>query len=319
LEHVRQIRFGVEMMGPFAGMTWMDSVRELEDLGYDTLFVPDHLDEGFGPLTAMASAAIVSRTLKLAPAVLAADFRHPAILAKELSSIDQLSEGRLEVGIGAGYQVNDYRGAGVTMDPPGVRVDRMIEHVAVLRGLFSGEPYSFAGEHYCIDDLVCVPPPYRPGGPPIMIAGGGIRMLSFAGANADIVGVNVLLPSSATRVRSAPDALPSKVDEKIGWVRQAAGERFDELILHSWVRYAELTDRGLRTLTPLAERLGTSVEEIRAAPTVLIGTADEIVGQVTDQFERWGFSYYTLQQPAARGFAPVVRHFRDLRPPGQSL
>jgi probable F420-dependent oxidoreductase len=288
LEHVRQIRFWEEMMDPFADTSWVDSVRELEDLGDDTLFVPDHLDEGLGPLTAMASAAMVIRTLKLAPAVLAADFRHPAVLARELTSIDQLSEGRLDVGIGAGYQVNGYRSARVLMDPPGVRVDRVIEQVKVLRGLFSGEPYSFAGAHYRIDDLVCQPPRYRPGGPPIMIAGGGIRMLNFAGADADIVGINVLLPSSATRVRSAPDALPSKVDEKIGWVQQAACERFDELTLHSWVRYAEVTDRSSRALTPLAEQAGTTVEEIRAAPSVLIGTVDEIVEQVTEQFRRWG-------------------------------
>lgn len=308
---MRQIRFGVEMMGPFPNMTWTDSVRELEDLGYHTLFVPDHLDEGLGPLAAMASAAMVTRVLKLAPAVLAADFRHPVLLARELSSIDQLSEGRLEVGIGAGYQVNDYRGAGITMDPPATRVDRMIEHVQVLRGLFSGERFSFEGQHYQVGDTVCLPPPYQPGGPPIMVAGGGVRTLSFAGANADIVGVNVLLPSSATRIRSRLDALPPKVDEKIGWVRQAAGKRFDDLILHCWVRYAEVTDRGSQALSALVAQIGGTVEQLRAAPSVQVGTVEEIVEQVTNQFERWGFSYYTLQQDVARDFAPIVRHFAD--------
>jgi alkanesulfonate monooxygenase SsuD/methylene tetrahydromethanopterin reductase-like flavin-dependent oxidoreductase (luciferase family) len=120
-------------MGPFDGMTWADSARELESLGYSTLFAPDHLDEGYGPITAMATAAAATTTLRVATAVFAADFRHPAVLARELASIDQLSRGRLEVGIGAGYQVNDYVGAGVVMDSAGTRVDRMIEHVTVLR------------------------------------------------------------------------------------------------------------------------------------------------------------------------------------------
>jgi alkanesulfonate monooxygenase SsuD/methylene tetrahydromethanopterin reductase-like flavin-dependent oxidoreductase (luciferase family) len=134
------------MMAPFGGLTWAESAREIESLGYSTLFVPDHLDEGYGPITAMATAAAATTTLRVAPAVLAADFRHPAVLARELASIDQLSEGRLEVGIGAGYQVNDYAGAGLAMDPPGTRVARMIEHVTVLRGLFADGPFDFAGE-----------------------------------------------------------------------------------------------------------------------------------------------------------------------------
>jgi probable F420-dependent oxidoreductase len=142
----RAFRFGVEMMAPFGGLTWAESAREIESLGYSTLFVPDHLDEGYGPITAMATAAAATTTLRVAPAVLAADFRHPAVLARELASIDQLSEGRLEVGIGAGYQVNDYAGAGLAMDPPGTRVARMIEHVTVLRGLFADGPFDFAGE-----------------------------------------------------------------------------------------------------------------------------------------------------------------------------
>jgi len=157
----RPIRFGVEMMAPFAGSSWADSARELEALGYSTLFVPDHFDEGYGPITAMATAAVATTSLHVASAVFAADFRHPAVLARELASIDQLSEGRLEVGLGAGYQVNDYVGSGIAMDPPGVRVDRLIEYVTVLRGLFAEGPFDFAGEHYRVTGLDGSPAPYR--------------------------------------------------------------------------------------------------------------------------------------------------------------
>src|ERR1700748_2326390 len=125
-------RFGVAMMEAFEGMTWAESARELEALGYSTLFAPDHFDEGLGPLTAMAAAAVATTELTVATAVFAADFRHPAALARELASIDVLSECRLGVGLGAGYQVSASRASGIPMDPPKVRVDRLIEYVTVL-------------------------------------------------------------------------------------------------------------------------------------------------------------------------------------------
>ena len=166
-EAPKPFRFGVEMMEPFEGMTWADSARELESVGYDALHAPDHFDEGLGPITAMASAAAVTERLVVATAVLAADFRHPAVLARELAAIDVISEGRLEVGLGAGYNVDDYRCAGIAMDPPKVRVDRLEEYVAVLRGLFAEGPFSFEGEHFRIDALDGTPHPHsRPGGSP---------------------------------------------------------------------------------------------------------------------------------------------------------
>src|ERR1700742_4178855 len=200
-------RFGVEMMEPFAGMTWAESARELEALGYSTLFAPDHFDEGLGPIAAMAAAAAATTELTVATAVFAADFRHPAVLARELAAIDILSEGRLEVGLGAGYQVNDYRSSGIAMDPPKVRVDRPGEYGAGLRGLFADGPFSFPGEHFQIDALDGTPPPHPPGGPPIFVAGGGPRMLRFAAQAADIVGVNPSLPPSERRSESRHDAV----------------------------------------------------------------------------------------------------------------
>jgi probable F420-dependent oxidoreductase len=289
----RPFRFGVEMMGPFAGMSWADSARELEALGYSTLFAPDHFDEGYGPITAMATAAAATTELHVATAVFAADFRHPAVLARELATIDLLSEGRLEVGLGAGYQVDDYAWSGIPMDRPGVRVSRLIEHVAVLRGLFADGPFDFAGEHYAISGLDGTPAPHRPGGPPIFVAGGGKRMLSFAARHADIVGVNPSLPSSTARAEAAADALPERIDEKLEWVRAAAGPRFTELEIHAWVQQVAVG----RAPVP---------EELRASPFALVGSEDEIVRQLHDARARWGYTYYTIQQPAARELADVV-------------
>lgn len=302
----RPFRFGVEMMAPFAGSTWADSARELEALGYSTLFAPDHFDEGYGPITAMATAAAATTTLHVATAVFAVDFRHPAVLARELASIDQLSEGRLEVGLGAGYQINDYAGSGIVMDPPKVRVNRLMEYVAVLRGLFADGPLTFAGEHYQVTALDGSPAPYRGGGPPIFVAGGGRRMLTFAARHADIVGVNPSLPSSAVGPASAHDALPSRIDAKLEWIREAAGERMSELEIHAWLREAHVTGDARAVVEPLTGPFGAPADEVLASPIVLVGTVDEIVERLHERRERWGYSYFTIQQPVAREFATVV-------------
>jgi probable F420-dependent oxidoreductase len=300
------VRFGVEMMGPFPGQTWAQSARELESSGYSTLFVPDHFDEGYGPIAAMATAAAATTTLRVAPAVLAVDFRHPAVLARELASIDQLSGGRLEVGLGAGYQVADYRASGLRMDPPGVRVDRLREYVAVLRGLFAGGVFDHDGEHYAISGLDGTPKPSRRGGPPILVAGGGRRLLTFAARHADIIGVNPSLPTSERAAQSARDAAPERIDEKFAWIREAAGDRLSALEFHAWLRVAAVTGDARGAIEPFAAYSGMDPAQALASPVALVGTPEEIVERLHERQERWGYSYYTLQQPAAREFAPVL-------------
>ena len=302
----RRFRVGVEMMGPFEGMTWAESARELESLGYSTMFAPDHLDEGYGPITAMATAMMATERLHVATAVFGIDFRNPAVLARELASIDQISEGRLEVGLGAGYEVNDYRGAGVKMDSPKVRVDRLIEHVAVLRGLFAEGVFNFDGEHYTVTELDGTPAPYTPGGPPILVAGGGKRMLRFAAQHADIVGVNPSLPSSEERAEPNKDAAAERIDEKFALIREAAGSRFDDLVFHGWLKFAHVTDDTRGIAEGIAAATGVGVDQILGTPFVLVGSVEEIVERVQERRERWGYSYYTIQQPVAHEFAPVL-------------
>jgi probable F420-dependent oxidoreductase len=305
-------RFGVEMMEPFAGTSWADSARELERLGYSTLFAPDHFDEGLGPVAAMASAAVAAERLTVATAVLAADFRHPAVLARELAAIDILSEGRLEVGLGAGYQVNDYRASGIPMDPPKVRVDRLIEYVTVLRGLFAEGPFTYDGEHFQIDTLDGTPHPFTPGGPPIFIAGGGPRMLRFAAREADIVGVNPSLPHSDQRTEARRDGLAARIDEKFALIREAAGDRFDDLEFHCWLQAVEITDDPEAAAARIGERLGLSPAEILETPFVLLGTVKEIAATLEERRRRWGYTYYTVQQPEAQAFAPVLTALHGL-------
>jgi probable F420-dependent oxidoreductase len=269
------------------------------------LFVPDHFHEGFGPITAMTAAAMATTSLKVAPMVLNTDLRHPAVLARELASIDIVSEGRLEVGLGAGYNPLDYQRSGIAMDPPKVRVDRLIEHAAVLRKLWSDEPTTFDGTHYRIDDLDGTPKPFTPGGPPLLVAGGGRRMLRFAAQYADIVGVNVHLPSAPDEA-SARDALPASIDEKFEWIRADAGERFDDLEFSAWLSVGRVTNDAASLGERMSAQFGAPAAEVLESPLILAGTIGEIVDRLERRRARWNYSYLVVPQPATDDFAPVV-------------
>src|SRR5258706_8254500 len=234
-----RFRFGVELHGPLGGRTWADTVRELEALGYSTLFVMKHCGEACGPIAAMSTAAVMPTTLNVGSWVFDCEYRNPAVLARELAAIDVLSEGRLEVGVGAGWKKLDYDRSGIPMDTPKVRVDRMIEHTKILKALFADEaPVSFEGEHYRITDLAGTPRPYTPGGPPFIIGGGQRRVLRFAGEIADIVGVNASIHSGEVDTHAAHDAMPERIDQKVEWLREGAGARFEHIQLNAWLAAA---------------------------------------------------------------------------------
>jgi probable F420-dependent oxidoreductase len=252
-------------------------------------------------------AALSTTTMRVGTMVLAADFRHPAALGRELASVDLLSEGRLEVGLGAGYKRLDYEQSGIPMDAPAVRVGRLIEYVAVLRGLFGTEPFSFAGEHFRIDDLEPTPSPYRPGGPPIIIGGGAPRLLRFAGAAADIVGINPSIHSGVADSAAARDGAPDRIDTKLGWVKEGAGGRFDALEINAWVGTCEITDTAAARADALAPRFGVTPADVLTAPTTLIGTEEEIIERLHERRERWGYSYHVFRGEAAHAFAPIVQ------------
>lgn len=305
MAHPRRFRFAVELHQPLPGRTWLDSAREVEQLGYSTLFLPDHFDEGPGPLTASAAFAAVTTTLNVGILVLDCDFRHPAVLARELATIDQISEGRLEVGLGAGWKALDYQRSGIPMDRPGVRVSRLQEHAAVLRGLWAEGPFSFSGEHYQISEMDGSPAPYRAGGPPIVVGGGAPRLLRWAGATADIVGVNASIHSGEIDADAALDALPDRIDEKVGWVREGAGDRFEDLELNAWLAAAEVTDDPSMVET-MAALFGTDPESFSRSPLTLVGSAGDVAEMLAERRERWGYSYHVIPGDKAHDFAPLV-------------
>lgn len=309
MAHDRRFRFGVQLHQPLEGLTWAETARRVEELGYSTLFLPDHFGEQLAPIAAMMAAAAATEQLTVGTLVFDNDFRHPVVLAKEMATIDLLSEGRCEVGIGAGWKRTDYDESGIPMDRPGVRVDRLMESASILRGLWSGNPVNHDGEHYRIEELVGLPAPHRPGGPPLLIAGGSPRMLRFAGAQADIVGVNPSIHSGEIDADAARDGLADRMDRKFDWVREGAGDRFDELEFNAWVPIVVVTDDAASVAEMIAPSFGLegeSTSSVLESPMALVGTVGEIAERLHERRERWGFSYHVVQNDAALTLAPVV-------------
>jgi probable F420-dependent oxidoreductase len=306
MPHDRRFRFGIQLSQPLAGSTWQDTARRVEELGYSTLFVPDHFGDQLAPIAALSVAAEATSTLNVGALVFDNDYRHPVTLATEMATLDLLSSGRVEFGLGAGWMLTDYEQSGMTYDSPAVRVDRFEEGLAVIRGLFGPEPVTFAGEHYTVTGLNGLPKPSRPGGPPVIIGGGGKRVLSIAAREADIVGVNPNLRSGAIGTDTVADAMAAVVDEKIQWVRDAAGDRFDDLELNMLSFFSAITDDPTSLAEGVGSMFGASADEVLETPSVVVGTRDGIAELLEARRERWGFSYYVFQGDSAEAMAPVV-------------
>jgi probable F420-dependent oxidoreductase len=287
-----------------------ETARRAEGIGIDTLVIPDHLIPQLGPLAAMSAIAAVSDRLRVSGFVLNNDLRHPAVLAQELASIDVLSGGRLDVAIGAGWNRAEYEAIGLTFDPTPVRQARLAETIAVLKGCFGDGPFSFAGEHYTIADYDAHPKPVQRPYPPFLIGGGGRRTLSLAGREADVVGLAPRILGSG-----APDPRSYTVEaarEKIGWVREAAGDRFEDLVLNVYPSgaEAEITGDALGRARAFAERLrersgiGIEVDEVLESPHFLVGTVDELVAKIARLRAELGITSFMVG--TVDDLAPVV-------------
>lgn len=303
---MRPFRFGIQCKGPASAAGWAELARKVEDLGWSTLTVADHFEEPLAPLPALMAAADATTTLRVGTMVLANDYRHPVMLAKEAATLDVLTEGRFELGIGAGWMLADYEPAGIRLDRPGVRIDRLAEALAVLRGAWSGAPFTFAGEHYQVTDLVLPPAPTTPGGPPVVIGGGGERILRLAAREANVVAVNVNLRAGVIDERAFPDGTPEATDRKLGWIREAAGDRFDQLELQARVHLAMVTDDRDGVIEQLAPAFGLTPAQAAETPHALVGTVEEICDQLVERRERWGISYLGLSHDQLDAFAPVI-------------
>ena len=304
----RPFRFGVLAFGGASRQAFVALARRSEALGYATFAMADHLDSTLAPIAAMATAAASTTALRIGCGVFANDLRNPVILAQEMASLDVLSDGRLELGLGTGYAREDYEGTGIPLDPPGVRVARLAEAVQLLKAFFSAGPVDFAGRYYTVRGLRPLPPPVQRPHPPILMGGGGRRMLELAVREADIVGINVrTTPAGAFDWASVT---PEATDEKVAWVRAAAGPRWDDLELHTLVPCVAVTDDPRRAAQGFIDRWGMAgalcVDELLASPMALIGSEDRIVEALAERRERYGISYLSVFPEAIEAFAPVV-------------
>lgn len=306
MAHPRTFRFGVQATGVADRAEWVALARRAEALGYSTLCLPDHFNRQLAPVPAMMAAADATTTLRVGALVLDNDYRHPVVLAKEIATIDVLSGGRVEVGLGAGWKDADYELSGILKDPVGVRIERLAESVQVLRALWTDGPAHHAGDHYHLGGLDGLPKPVQRPHPPILIGGGGRRMLSLAARLADIVGVNVSLPAGAVGAEVGIDALAERVDDKVAWVRDGAGERYPDLELSMRVFVAALTDDRRALADMFAEGFGVSPRQALDVPFAWLGTIEEICQQVQRCRQRWDLSYFVVGQDAMEAMAPVV-------------
>jgi probable F420-dependent oxidoreductase len=302
-----RVRFGVTVAPRRSPEEWRNRVRALDDGPFDVLLVNDHLSGlRFAPLPALAAAAVLTDRIRLGTLVLANDFRHPTILAKEIATLDVLSGGRLEVGIGTGWMRLDYDQAGLSFDPPGLRLARLRETIDVLRGAWGDAPFTYEGEHYRADGLDLEPRPRQRPHPPILMGGGGPVMLRLAARQADIVNLTTRTAADGRGVHPGDVGLAPLLS-KLDLVREAAGpERWSRLEISVGIR-ATAIDRPLGRVHPA---VAAQVDALRGTPYLLSGDVDEVAAQIL-WVRTHRISYFTLgNDEEAESMYPVIEQVR---------
>jgi probable F420-dependent oxidoreductase len=313
---VQPFRFAVQATQATSAKAWRDVARSVQDLGYTTLFLADHYlgpgpaqrearqpPQHLAPIAAMASAAASTETLRVGCRVFCVDYHVPAVLAKEAATLDLLSDGRLEFGIGAGWSEPEYQAFGLPFAAPAQRVDKLREVVALVKAHWSGDPLDLRGEYATAVGYPGLPLPVQQPRPPVMIGGSRKRVLSLAAREADIVSISNV---SFDAVNEAGRTPAEEAAYRFGVVREAAGERLDAIEVESSPFFAKITTDPAATAERLARMLGVAPGGLLDHPNVLIGTEDVIVDRLQERRERFGANYITVQQSGAANFAPVV-------------
>jgi len=315
----RPFRFGVQAFEASNASEWFTMVRRAEAAGYSTLFSSDHyfgpgrISEATGhrpvdmaPLTSIAMAAAVTSTLRVGCRVFACDFHHPVVLAKEMATLDLLSEGRLEVGLGAGWVADEYAGLGVEMRSAGVRIEKLAEYAELMRAHWGGEQLSVDGTHVHAEGFAGRPLPARPGGPPLMIGGGAPKVLGVAGRLADIVSINFNNAGGKLGGASVASSGAGETAAKIEWIKTGAGDRFEQLEIEIGAYFVAVGDTADAQLEAIAGRFGVPPAEFASHPHALFGSVEQICDTLVERRERYGVSYVTVAQRHLEEFAPVV-------------
>jgi len=292
--------------------TLVEHARDAEAIGYTHLCIHDHLAPQLAPIPMLTAVAMATTRLRVCPLVLNNDLRHPAVVAQDVATLDIVSDGRLDVGIGAGWNEPEYQAIGLPFDRPGVRIERMAEAIAVLRGLFADGPFSFSGRHYTITDFDGHPKPVQRPHPPFIVGGTKEHVLRLAAREGDIVGLDLRQDRA-----SLMDAFPERMDTRVGWVRDEAGARFKQLDLSvlRLVGPIAITANAVGAARGVADAYRTSTgleiapEDIIESPYSLIGTIPSLVDKLRRARDRWGINSYLVgwyDEPELAKLAPLI-------------
>jgi probable F420-dependent oxidoreductase len=281
------------------GATWVSELRRLEDLGFDTVAVSHHVTKGWqlGPIAAMAFAAASTTRLRVLSLVVQNSFQHPALLAKDIATIDQLSDGRVELGIGAGWLADDYVALGMNIEPGRVRVARLAEALEVIDGYFTTDSVDFAGTYYRVNDMEALPRCVQQPRPPILVGAGSPRMLELAGRRADIVGLHARMINGRIDQEAVADLATPSIEAKVERIRAAADKagkstpRIQFSCYHVHVTDADVPPRHRSSWTGAVE---AQLDVLEGSPAVLVGTAEECAKKILECRERFGISYWHL-------------------------
>ncbi|MBA2373735.1 MAG: TIGR03621 family F420-dependent LLM class oxidoreductase [Chloroflexi bacterium] len=292
---------------------WLDEMRKIEDLGFDAVSVSEHLSGGWRleAMTAMAAIVAATTRLRVLSLVLANDFRNPVLVHKAAATIDFASDGRVELGLGAGWLERDYAAAGLAFESAGTRIERLEEAVTIIKGLFLAPTFSFAGRHYTVTEAEGLPRPTQLPHPPILIGGGGPKVLGVAARQADIIGVHARLDASAVGPEAASDLAEDAVAAKVGVVMEAlraAGRIPGAIELQLTIYHCRITDRpgdGSDQGSSFSRFLQADPEVALRSPAVLVGSLAACADRLQELRERFGFNVFKLSgRPDAN--APIV-------------
>jgi len=304
---VRPFRFGINVRTAGSAAEWADKARKVERLGYSVLLVPDHLAELLAPFPALAAAAAATTRLGVGTGVLNNDLRHPLLTAREAATLDVLSDGRLELGIGAGHMQSEYAQMGLAFDAGATRVERLAEAVVIVKRLLEGEAVSFAGRHYRVTAHTLHPRPIQRPRPPLFIGGNAPRLLAVAAREADIVGLTGIAFRRGGAQPDVSDFRAAAVDERVRLLRETAAGRFEQLELNALVQRVIVTDDRHKAAQELTARWPhLTADDLLASPYVLLGTVDQLVDNLRARRDRWGISYVMTHEPFMDALAPVV-------------
>jgi len=303
---IKPFRFGIQASSQPDRASWIDLAKRAEANGFDVLTMPDHFTDQLAPVPALMAAADATTLLRVGALVWDNDYKHPVVLAKELATIDVLSDGRLELGIGAGWMISDYEQSGIAYDRAGVRIDRFIEGLDVIRGCMAEGAFSYAGKHYTITDYNGSPKPIQVPCPPILIGGGGKRVLTYAAQYADIIGINATMTAGAVGPEAISTMTAEAVDGKVDIVRDAVGDRLDHIEMNIRAFMVNVTEDAQGSIERLAKAMGVETKMMAETPFALMGPPAKLIDDLLARRERWGFSYIIVGGEDVDSFAPVV-------------